>query len=404
MVASFPAAEDRSGAGTISVGKPRPTRLFRLNPQYELVPIAGWHGLAAGQLAALRNASGLDAVILARAPGITIKAVCQATQDLLGELLDPKPLPGCPPGETDKSYHAAITRLVFESIVEVTDESGKFTSGAAAAASLWPVEAITFGKTAVDRLSRSALEYGAALGCPDALRLSARLYFFNGEPLTTAWAQRLRSQDAVRRHLGVGAGSAAAAIGSSWIAAPARSDNPGWLFWRSRSRPGPSRYKLYVSVRCEHLADVLPGSLAVADDHGATAVKVGRDAAALLRPDKLMLYFSTHERLLSAAHALRSRIEGAPAQGVPFTAALDDDGLLSWAMDPPRTERLFTWNGTSWRRWVCDRLASGLILGLAASSSTGPPPWLAALERLRLDGVDVSTWTPVGEPWNQAGE
>jgi hypothetical protein len=85
-----------------------------------------------------------------------------------------------------------------------------------------------------------------------------------------------------------------------------------------------------------------------------------------------------------------------PAQAVPFTGAIDDDGLVSWGMDPPRTERVSFYQGTSWRHWITDKLAVALIAGRAGGASS---PSRFALQRVALEGIDVNSWTPNEVAW-----
>jgi hypothetical protein len=109
----------------------------------------------------------------------------------------------------------------------------------------------------------------------------------------------------------------------------------------------------------------------------------------LLRPDKLVAYYPSFERLAAAADAVAGRLAGTPAQGVPFTAEIAGGGLLSWGVDPPPEG---SWSGgESWRLWLTHRLATALLAGKQA---TGVEPWRFALERLRLEGVDTDSWTP----------
>ena len=81
------------------------------------------------------------------------------------------------------------------------------------------------------------------------------------------------------------------------------------------------------------------------------------------------------------------------AHGVPFTAGLDDSGLLSWGVDPPSAGRR-PGPRESWRYRLTNQLASGIVS--AQSAATHVEPWEFALDRLSLDCVDPSTWTPVG--------
>ena len=92
-----------------------------------------------------------------------------------------------------------------------------------------------------------------------------------------------------------------------------------------------------------------------------------------------------------------------PVQGVPFTAEIGGEGLLSWGVDPAQERHRLAWEGpVSWRLFVTSRLARAL-LHARHESGPGLEPWRFALERLRLEGVDISTWTPM-DPQRQTGD
>jgi hypothetical protein len=101
----------------------------------------------------------------------------------------------------------------------------------------------------------------------------------------------------------------------------------------------------------------------------------------ICRTDKIVVYFNDLDALHETAQELAMRLHGVPAQGVPFTAAVTEDGLLSWAVDP---------RATSWRHWLVGRLAEHLVQG--RREDDGLPPWRYALQRLGLDGVDTDRW------------
>ena len=76
-----------------------------------------------------------------------------------------------------------------------------------------------------------------------------------------------------------------------------------------------------------------------------------------------------------------------PAHGVPFTAVISADGLLSWAADP------MWWIGgrASWRGWLTARLAEYMVAA-RRTGCTDVETGRYALQRLRLDGVNTDTW------------
>jgi hypothetical protein len=84
---------------------------------------------------------------------------------------------------------------------------------------------------------------------------------------------------------------------------------------------------------------------------------------------------------------------------VPFSCELGDrDGLLSWGVDPPRSEHTLEWQEReSWRLWLTNRLALALVG--ARLDGGALEPWRYALARVELEGVDTATWAPLGDLW-----
>jgi hypothetical protein len=174
-----------------------------------------------------------------------------------------------------------------------------------------------------------------------------------------------------------------------------------WREWGREDGADPADhatiYKLYLSptpaatpAALARVLPVLPGLPAL------LGLKLPRQRPALLRPDKVLLYFSTLDALRASAAQLLPLLDGIAAQGVPFTAALDDAGLLSWGADPPEAQ---AGEDTSWRVWLCERLGSAL----AECADNGAfPPWQPALDRLTEAGVDVTTWSPIPSLWAPA--
>ncbi len=122
----------------------------------------------------------------------------------------------------------------------------------------------------------------------------------------------------------------------------------------------------------------------------------------MLRPDKMVAYFSSYEDLMGTAEKLKEELAGCAGQGVPFTAELAGDGLLSWGVDPPAEEHGLPWLGReSWRLWVTNRLAVALIAA-STGGSANLEPWQFALRRLQLEGVDTRLWTPAGTDWKRS--
>lgn len=363
------------------------TRAFRASPAYELVV---WDRLGEaerrmlGELAADPSFYGI--LRPHAGSGRTLRAVDRDTALLLLTLREPAPLPGF----ARSAEAGAIIDLVTDGVLEVADGE-RFLSGAAGAALLLSGD-VARSTHRLGRLSEAALRYAAALRLRDAHALAPRLYGYNRLPLTPAWTARAPDAHAVLRFLDP-------PFTDGWHVST--QSGGSWMQWqrtgvRSASRPvsAPS-HKLYVSP----LPDAVPAAFArvleAVERLPVGHFKVGGDAAGLLRPDKLVLYFDDPATLVTVADALARALVGIPAQGVPFTAPIDDAGLLSWGMDPPAETRPLSWlPSESWRTWLARELASSLV-----TDGTAPAPVEPALERLRRRGVDVERWVPASNLW-----
>lgn len=397
-------------------------RAFRANPDLELVPFERLGAAERGWLAPFEAAPDtygvlrplLPAAAGARSTGFGVKSVDRDTALLFLTLREAGPLPAYLQRALGAGTARAVARLVADGVLEVAGEAG-FVHGAAALALLegGPADGAGIagdgeggGRTAA--LSLAALRYGQELAeLLDApLALSERLYAYNRLPLTPDWKHRLGGPAGALAFLGLGDGGRCRAdLDRHWQETPAGSS---WHCWRARSLPGSvagaagaaggTACKLYLSPPPAALPAIVPELLAGLAAARAPLFKIGAGAAGLLRPDKVVAYFPDLEALLGAAEQLRGRLAGTPAQGVPFTAAAGEDGLLSWGMDPPAAAQSPLWQGReSWRFWLTNRLARALLAARGAADPTAPAaaePWRFALARLRLEGVDVATWTP----------
>jgi hypothetical protein len=379
-------------------------RELRANPAYELVL---WDRLAPEERRALDRLPddpGFYGVLRPRpseGPGtvLGVKAVDRDTALLFLTLREPGPLPSYVRSSLGEATGRTIARLVADGILEVERE-GAFVSGPAAL-EVRGEPAAAGGRIA--GLSIAALRYGQALAIDDPLRLSFRLYGYNRRPLTPRWRKLLATPEAVRSWLGIGpGGSHRKLLDRTWRPSPPAE---AWLSWQARGNepstsPRGATWKLYVSPTPEALAERFGAILEALAAARAGQFKIGSGAAGLLRPDKIVAYFPSFERLEEAARAVEPALGGVAAQGVPFTSEIAGDGLLSWGMDPPATER-DAWGGReSWRLWLTHRLARALLAARSAEAAgDAVEPWRYALERLRLEGIDPGSWTPAASLW-----
>jgi hypothetical protein len=374
--------------------------LLRANPRLTLIPFAGLSEEQGAGLGTLANDPTLYGAL--RDERGAVKVVDHESARLIELLRESRRVPN-----ELAADEASLTRLVLDDVLEIETSAGEFVSGSRAYDLVCDVRSPPVPMTKTARLSQAALQYGERLDMDDALRLSARLYFYGRVPVSPHWLARLPSRTSVERFLGIeGRGALARRLRRSWRAATLEPPNDGWFLWsgRAASSPGVSsdRFKLYVSPLPESVPAALAAAVVVGEEVDAEALKVGNDAMSLLRPDKIVLYFNDFDRVSAASTALAAELAGCPGHGVPFTAELgDSDGLLSWGIDPPRSEHMLEWQEReSWRLWVTNRLAVALV---AARRDGGAlAPWRYALARIELDGINPSTWAPRGDLWDEA--
>ncbi|GIF51618.1 hypothetical protein DFJ67_5966 [Asanoa ferruginea] len=362
---------------------------LRANPAYELVPFAQLPPGEQRALHALTRDADFYGILRPRdaASRLGVKSVCRETALLFDTLREPGGLPGYLRPASEEVC-AELWRLLLDGVLELRVDDGYVSGPAAHGMAAASGDPPATGRIA--RLSVAAVRYGQALELSNTRRLSEKLYSYGRQPLSPHWIRTLGDPDLVARHLGLHRG----VPHREWIAAAGGTGPDPWLRWARRGAPahGAGLAKLYVSVVCADVGSALRVTAALAAGSSAAFLKVGGDPAALLRPDKLMVYFWNLDDLREFACALSGELAGCGVQGVPFTAELAGDGLLSWGMDPPPDESVPAWLGQeSWRLWITNRLAVALTGARAAAE-----PWLFALDRLRLDGVDTGSWTPIG--------
>lgn len=319
---------------------------------------------------------------------MSVKAVSRETAELFQRLAAPARL--------DASED--LVDLILDAILEVETGDG-FVSGADALHLAGDRDELRVGD-----LSHKALLYAQDLEASDSQALTVALYLYNRIPLTPFWKARFASHQAILEHVGADGGTLRTMLEREFVVSTPKEAN-GWMSWTSKA--GPQRgtsdvtYKLYVSPRPEHVRAAFEILVRVLSGFPQTQFKIGDSATGLLRPDKMVAYFQTREELDEAVAELRRELAGCDAQGVPFSAALDDAGLLSWGMDPPEADQALQWVGAdSWRFWIAKRLGAAMAIGKLARTESAPEPWQFAVARARRHGVDVETWTPSAAIWS----
>lgn len=380
-------------------------RAFRAGDAFELVVFERLPAAEQLLLAELRDAPEFYGVLRPRTgTGRTIRAVDRDTALLWLTLQAPAPLPAFAWEGDGDAARRRITELVLDGVLEMETSEG-FVSGAAAMQRFsGPVGSPDDGpRSRLARLSLDALRTAQALALDDVEELAAWLYGYGRAPITPALARRLPDRDAVLAHVGLAPGRALRArLDAAYHRTPA-TESTGWIAWSptgARRQPMRERAtcKLYVSPALDAVPVAMEALVELLCTRTRAVFKFGADGAGLLRPDKIVVYFDDVETLQAAALELAERLAGVPAHGVPFSAEIAGDGVLSWGMDPPRSTRVLEWQGyDSWRLWLVRRLAAALVA--ARRDAHDVEPWRFALARLRWAGVDVDRWTPSEALW-----
>ena len=285
-----------------------------------------------------------------------------------------------------------LFRLVLDGVLEV-EHSGQFIAGRAAKEFFLGDQAhAPCGRIA--ELSIEALKYAEALGDLTVQELTRRIYDYGRRPLSAYHNSTFDNPGT--DFFGNLLNTVGSVLSAYWIRSSTA--DPGWIMWRPIRIPGEIEdicYKLYVSPGLSDVAAALRVSANIlGQSPGVRGLKVGRGLAGLSRADKIVAYFSRLDDLQQAGLRIQSELEGCAVHGVPFTAELSGDGLLSWGADPPRTN---TSQRRSWRLWLAGKLAAHLAAG--RRSHTSSPTWQFVLDRIRLDGVNPDTWVPDTGLW-----
>jgi hypothetical protein len=379
------------------------TRSLRASSKYELVLFDRLTDHERAALGDLRRQRDFYGILRPRgeadAPQLPMRAVDRETALLILTLQAPGRIPAYAL-DADPSGQSVV-QLVLDGVLEI-DDGGDYVAGPRAAHLLRRAPEPVGGQTRLARISGEAIACAATLDIDDRDALARWLYSYNRMPVSAAHTRTypdaasilaLVADDDTLRTNGwrVTGGSR-----GDWISL-AQSGGSYRSHPRTSRGDGPT-YKLYVSPSTPALADACRELRRTLEEHHVRNFKLAGSATGLLRPDKLVAYFNDPATLMSVADVLADRLRGAPAQGVPFTASIDADGLLSWGVDPPAGDRPLSWQREqSWRSWVTSTLAGALLQARDTPGTTSPGQF--AIERLGLEGVDVDRWAPGQRLW-----
>jgi hypothetical protein len=334
-------------------------------------------------------------VLRARGPGAGVAfEVNASTRRFLHALRRPRVLRDVVPTPLGPGDAAALLRLILDGVLEI-EVGGRFVSGLDAWERLCDLPRRREVHKRATRLTVEALAYGERLLPMPVSLLAYRLYRYNTIPASPRWRARFPSSAATAEHLGISDFERQPRLRErGWAAQPRgeRTQQP-WLGWTCTAAmrahaPDSPMYKLYVSPEPARIRDAFQTAARLVVGSDALAFKVGGDVLGVLRPDKLVVYFASHGALVETADTLRSALRGLRAHGVPFTAPLDADGLVSCGVDPAPPADGDLMGRESWRLRVARRLAASLAVAASGTSRALTPPRFA-LARLALDGIDL---------------
>lgn len=247
--------------------------------------------------------------------------------------------------------------------------------------------------TDTQRLSRRAIEIAYKMTELDEEAVQRQLYFYNRLPLGPERRARFPDSFAVARFLDSGCRHGSRARANAIVEIePSRH----WRHWVNRATKRIARhdpiYKLYVSTMVEDLPRALNCVLSGMPSWGALSAKIGKDIPDLLRPDKLVVYFSSADRLAAAAGDLSRQLKGVSAHSVPFTFELPGAPFLSTGRDLPSNRLLAS---VSWRMTVTSSLAAAIV----TNRHRGFEDDMTFIDvALRKAGIDPIAWKPLGTP------
>jgi hypothetical protein len=366
--------------------------IFRSNPEYELIPVGD---LSSEQRALLRGAIDTTQTFAVLSPiadkGLGVKSVSLEIAELFQSMRTAGALP--------VQFHQKtqfIIELILDNFLEFDIGAG-FVSGADAYGRLFGQRAGNPPTSRIGRISEAAVKYAQVSSIREVGKLSARMYFFGRFPASPQWTQRFPPWEETMGRLGLQLQE-----GASGGFVPSRRTD-GWVYWEStrfdKKRRRGAWFKLYISPHPEHLHAALSAATSTLRNCPVTSFKMGENVFGLLRPDKCVAYFSCFADLQETANRLKDKLKGIPAHGVPFTAELYGDGLISWGADPPPAETPLEWQERqSWRLWVTSRLARHVLAARGARVQS-MEPWMFAIRRMELEGIDPSTWAPTNVKW-----
>jgi hypothetical protein len=377
---------------------------FRVSPFYTL---REWNVLNPREkelISGLHDEADVYGVFSPTTPGSgqTVKVAYHELALIYFHLTQSPLLPHYLTGSPGDSLNQVIAQLVLDQVLEIKWNE-KFVSGMHATEAL-------FGKALyghlqvpgfISSLSKQGIEYALYLDEVEMKTIAHKLYTYNTTPWDSSLKRDFSETTDTRDYVfSASRSSLISIINKEWQLINDPAKDP-WLGWSRRyfdelssGEIDKGTYKLYISPVIRDLPKVMNVVLPILTASKAFSFKIGNGIQGLLRPDKMVAYFNNRSSMLQAAGELKNKFNDCKVQGVPFTAQIDDTGILSWGFDPPGSDVLSPIEGGSWRCKITDQIALAIM-----QAKTEQPDHRRAIDfigsKLFVAGIDPCDWTPL---------
>jgi len=374
--------------------------VLRSNPSFELIESGRLNRLEQDALAGLLDNPDIFGVFRQKKINkiSSTKLAYKEVALLFYSLQKPGELPLYFKTEYNDTVNTTLAKLILEGVFEISF-NGEFLSGTAATSVIYKSQSVHKNKelSFLSRLSMDALNYAAYFNNANTGEIASRLYCYNTVPGSLFEGNAFSSVNKTREFLKIGKQDTLShQLAGNWEMTET-SGNYSWLAWqRSKEialKPANKKiYKLYISPAPSALPVVFERSIPILTASGSFSFKIGIGAHGLLRPDKFVAYFHSYDDLINCSFSLMDQLDEFQPQGVPFTAQLDNKGILSWGRDPANEDILKDYEGGSWRAQITEKIA--LVIAEAKSQNLTRNEVIEyALNKISLDGIDTVTWS-----------
>ena len=141
------------------------------------------------------------------------------------------------------------------------------------------------------------------------------MYDYGRDPLSPHLRRAFPTLEAVRDHLFHEDEPVRRLLATSWRRRRLSGEDPGWAMWTrppEDPREAPPTHKLYLSPRFDGIRPTVHAAMPVITASDAIGFKIGAELPYLVRPDKLVVYFTSREETLRTGRELALLLAGLP--------------------------------------------------------------------------------------------